>query len=71
MYTKMEEPLSRIDETLRLFGEVAAAIADCDEKHHVSWKSPSKAQADGVDDTPSSTGIPIDAGNEISNPNQD
>ena len=31
----MEEPLSRIDETLRLFGEVAAAIADCDEKHHV------------------------------------
>jgi len=35
----MEEPLSRIDETLRLFGEVAAAIADCDEKHHVSFDS--------------------------------
>jgi hypothetical protein len=32
----MGESLDRIDETLRLFGEVAAAIADCDEKHHVS-----------------------------------
>jgi hypothetical protein len=38
----MEEPLSRIDETLRLFGEVAAAIADCDEKHHVSCVSRSR-----------------------------
>jgi len=36
MYTRMEEPLGRVDETLRLFGEVAAAIADCDEKHPVS-----------------------------------
>jgi hypothetical protein len=48
MYTKMEEPLSRIDETLRLFGEVAAAIADCDEKHHVSFGARSTGNiADG------------------------
>jgi hypothetical protein len=47
MYTKMEEPLSRIDESLRLFGEVAAAIADCDEKHHVSWCTRSEVKADG------------------------
>lgn len=44
----MEEPLSRIDETLRLFGEVAAAIADCDEKHHVSFGARSTGNiADG------------------------
>jgi hypothetical protein len=41
----MEEPLSRIDETLRLFGEVAAAIADCDEKHYVRWHPRSKIPA--------------------------
>jgi len=67
----MEEPLSRIDETLRLFGEVAAAIADCDEKHHVSCPSPEREIADGVDDSSSSTRIPIDAGNEIFDSNQD
>jgi hypothetical protein len=71
MYTKMEEPLSRIDETLRLFGEVAAAIADCDEKHHVSYNSRSEIPANGLDDPSSSTGIPIDVGNEISDSNQD
>jgi len=67
----MEEPLSRIDETLRLFGEVAAAIADCDEKHHVSYHSLEYRIADSVDDSPSSTRVSIDFRNEISDPNQD
>jgi hypothetical protein len=38
MCSKMEEPLNKVDETLRLYGDVAAAIADCDEKHHVSFQ---------------------------------
>lgn len=68
----MEEPLSRIDETLRLFGEVAAAIADCDEKHHLSCLPSSPGHiADNVDDTSSPTRILIDSGNEIPDPNQD
>jgi len=67
----MEEPLSRIDETLRLFGEVAAAIADCDEKHHVSYDALDHFIADSVDDPSSSTRVPIDLRNEISHSDQD
>jgi len=67
----MEEPLSRIDETLRLFGEVAAAIADCDEKHHVSYHSLEFHIADGADDSSSTTRVSIDFRNEISHSNQD
>lgn len=37
MYTKMQEPISKIDESLAQFGQVAAAIADCDEHHQVSY----------------------------------
>jgi hypothetical protein len=32
----LKDPLDIIEDTLVKFGEVAAAIADCDEKHPVS-----------------------------------
>ena len=40
MYTKMQEPIAKIDESLIQFGQVAAAIADCDEQHEVRFFLP-------------------------------
>jgi hypothetical protein len=33
--TKLADPIDKAEESLSKFGEVAAAIADCDEKHPV------------------------------------
>lgn len=35
MYAKLAEPITKIDDSLQQFGEVAVAIADCDERHEV------------------------------------
>ena len=71
MYTRMEEPLGRVDETLRLFGDVAAAIADCDEKHPVSLISLVGVKANKADGPSSPARIPFDVRNEIYDTNQD
>lgn len=33
--TKLADPIDKVEESLSKYGEVAAAIADCDEKHPV------------------------------------
>lgn len=70
----MADPIDKAEESLSKFGEVAAAIADCDEKHpviqlyHISQTK--QEGADPIANQADTNAIPPSAGYKISTQNQ-